>query len=671
MNNQLIIKKSIAMMLTLMMLFSIVGSTMAQENSFASGWNVLPAPPQALGPTDTVELEAFLDELMAKDMEAYHIAGAAVSVVKDGELFFAKGYGYADLEKAIPVNPEKTIFEIGSVGKTFTWTAVMQLVEQGKLDLEADVNTYLDFRIPDTFAQPVTIKHLLTHTTGFDERWAASATFDAGDLIPAREWLISHMASRVRPPGDGAAYSNYNAMLAGYIVAQVSGQPYEQYIQDHILAPLGMLHSTAQNPVPQDLRPLTSVGYTYANGEFQTIPDFIAQPVFIPSGLLQASVTDMAHFMIAHLQDGQSGDENITMDHILKEGTMQLMHNIQYTPDRRFHGIAYGFFDFSRNDQRTIGHRGYSGKMHSLLLLLLDQNLGVFVVYNSEGGGMVANPQSGFQAAFFDRYFPASAVESIQPPADFAERAGRFVGSYRQTSFPSGSFLKVAGLMDAMQAEISESGDGELLLTYDYGPFSGRVSRFVEEEPLYFRQVDGPFAIAFREDGRGRITGMVLDPVNFTAFEKLDWYEKSGFSMALLLVCALVFLSVIPIAAAGYIRNRRLGGDRKPTSRSASVATWILLGLSILNLLIMAGTAWGVMAGGSSFLLEPAWILKIVMGLGILSAVLTAGALLYAALAWKDLYWGIATRAYYTLVTVAALAFVWFLNYWNLLGWRY
>ena len=120
-------------------------------------------------------MEAFLDKLLGREMEKHHIAGAAVSVVKDGKLFFAKGYGYADLENGIPVDPEQTIFRIGSVAKLFTWTAVMQLVEQGKLDLDADINTYLDFRIPDTYPQPITLKHLLTHTSGFEDRYFESA----------------------------------------------------------------------------------------------------------------------------------------------------------------------------------------------------------------------------------------------------------------------------------------------------------------------------------------------------------------------------------------------------------------------------------------------------------------------------------------------------------------
>jgi len=673
MNNWRITKKSLVfsmtILLTLAILLSIGGPALANEDRVTPGVNVPAALSQGQGPTDPAELEAFLDELMAKDMEENHIAGAAVAIVKDGELFFAKGYGYADLENKIPVDPEETLFNIGSIGKTFTWAAVMQLAEQGKLDLDADVNTYLDFRIPDTYPQPITLKHLLTHTTGFDERWAGSVVTDESDIVPVRKWLISHMAKRVRPPGESVAYSNYNAMLAGYIIERVSGQPYGQYIQDHILAPLGMAHSSAQEPLPAALRP--SVGYTYADGAFRVSPEYIAQPALMPSGGHQASVTDMARYMIAHLQDGRYSDATIPEVRILKEATAQQMHAIQYTPDPRLKGIAYGFFDFSYNGVRTIGHRGYYTPMNSLLLLLPDQRLGLFVVYNSAGGENVADPHDGFQKAFYDHYFPVPAVEPIQPAGDFTERAGKFSGSYRQTAFPSGSFLKVAGLMDAMKAEISDSGDGALLLTYNSYFFAGREWRFVEVEPLYFRQVDGPAAIIFREDDRGRIIRMYLDPVNFTAFDKLYWYETSGFNMVLVLVCVLIFLSVIPIVLIRLIRDRRLSGEHKPPARGAQVAQWIILAIGILNVLILAGTAWGAMAGVTSFLLDPPLAIQISMGLAVLSAVLTIGALVYTVMAWKNSYWRIAGRLYYTLVSVAAVAFVWFLNYWNLLGWRY
>lgn len=668
----LIVKRALALsltiILTLVMLLSAVRSAMARDNTVAPSRNGPTAPSQAQGPTDPAELEAFLDDFFARAMEEYHVAGAAVAVVKDGTVFFAKGYGYADLANDIPVDPDQTIFRIGSVGKVFTWTAVMQLVEQGKLDLDADINTYLDFRIPDTFPQPITLKHLMTHTSGFDDRWLETVVSDASELVPAREWLIANTPGRVRPPGEAAGYSNYNAMLAGYIVERVSGQPYDQYIQRNIFDPLGMMHATAQSPLPPDLRPRASVGYTYDDGAFQPFPDYTLQPAGLPSGAHQASVTDMARFMIAHLEQGRYRDENIAEARILEASTARRMQSTLYTPDPRLLGMAYGFTDISDNGQRTLGHEGYGPPMNSQLLLLPDQRLGIFVVYNSLGArdGGLTTQHIGFQRAFFDHYYPASAAAPLQPPVDFAERAGRFVGLYRQSNSHATTPEKVIGLFGGFTIEISAPGDGTLLL-----PMAGLELRFVEVEPLYFRQVDGPFALLFREDDRGRITHLFADIQPQDAFVKLNWYETPGFNMALALGCVLVFLSMVPVAGIRFMRNRRAGGERGPVARGARVAGWIILGISLLNLLFLAGIAMWFRPMRPSELHGLSVVVEIVLGLAVLAAVLTAGALVYTVLAWKKGYWGIAGRAYYTLVTIAAVAFVWFLNYWNWLGWRF
>jgi CubicO group peptidase (beta-lactamase class C family) len=666
------IKKSIAIsttiMLALVMLQSTSGLAKGQETGDAPGSNVSTGPLQQQGPTDPAEMQAFLDKELGREMEKHHIAGAAVSVVKGGELFFAKGYGDADLKKGIPVDPEQTTFRIGSVTKLFTWTAVMQLAEQGKLDLNADVNTYLDFRVPDTYPQPITLKDLMTHTAGFEDRYYERLEKDPNDLLPPRQWLVSHMPSRVRPPGEVAAYSSYGAALAGYIVARVSGEPYEQYVQEHILNPLGMAHTTARSPTPQDIRANASKGYTHKDGAFKVFPDYsdMGQPAMAPAGGMQSSATDMARFMIAQLRDGRHGDANAGA-RILKESTLRQMHSTLYTPDPRLLGTDYGFFDFTDNGQRTIGHSGGSDPIFSLLLLLPDQNLGVFVVYNSQGGDDLENQHLGFQRAFFDHYYPRPTPKPIKPPANFAQRSGRFVGTYRITGGTPGTSYttleKVGVLLGMSTVGISDSGDGTLLFTNQWGKW-----RFVETKPLYFRQVDGPFHILFREDARGHITRMFTDYTPMFAFEKLKWYETPGFNMALVLGCLLAFLSTIPVAAIRFVRSRRQSSERKPAPRGSRVAYGIVLGISVLNLLFVVGTAlWG----NPVPLFSVAMIYKIVLGLGVLSAALTVGALIYGALAWKRGYWGIAARLHYTLVTVAALAFVWFLNFWNLLGWRF
>jgi CubicO group peptidase (beta-lactamase class C family) len=666
------IKKPLAtaltILLTLALLLSLIAQARAQQNGNGSDENGSTAPTQGQGPTDPAELEAFLDELMPKDMEARHIPGAAVAVVKDGKLFFAKGYGYADLANKIPVDPEQTVFKTGSVGKLFTWTAVMQLVEQGKLDLDADVNTYLDFRIPATYPQPINLKHLLTHTAGFEELYFETFSWDADGLMPVGEWLATHIPARVRPPGEVAAYSNYGAMLAGYIVARASGQPYEQYLQEHIFDPLGMSHSFAQWPLPPDRHASVSLGYWDIGAGLQPVPDYpqyMGQLAMLPAGGHSSSATDMAHFMIAHLQGGRYSDAAIAEGRILKASTVQQMHSTLYTPDPRILGNAYGFFDFSDNGQRTLGHSGGTIGFTTLLLLLPDQKLGLFVAYNNEAVGGLTTQHVGFQRAFFDHYYSASAVAPIQAAPDLAARASRFAGSYRVTESAYKGFEKIGNLI-SQPVEIRDLGNGKLLFN-DHG-FEVRL---VAVEPLYFRQPEGPLGVVFREDDRGRITHMFADAAPQYAYEKLRWYEMPRFNMALILGCVLIFLSMLPVVATRALWNRRRGAERKPASGGARIAYWLLLGLSVLNLLVVVGLAqmWFFSLGFPRFGLS--LIDRIVLGLGVVSAVLTIGALVYAVLAWMKGYWGVAFRAYYTLVAVTAVAFVWFLNFWNQLGWRF
>ena len=281
----------------------------------------------ASGPIDPKELEAFMDGTVNTELKAHHIPGATVAVVKDGKIIFAKGYGYADISKRKAVVANQTLFRVGSVSKLFIWTAVMQLAEQGKLDLDADVNIYLkDFQIPATYPRPITLKDLMTHTPGFEDLATGGRLFvrNETDVIPLGENLKDKMPARVRPPGEFTAYSNYGSALAAYIVEQVSGMPFDKYVEEEILLPLNMNSSSFQQPLPPRLASNMSNGYLYSNNAY-TVEPFEYVQVW-PAGSLSSTSEDMAKFMIAHLQNGRYGNSRI-----LQEATAQRMH-ASYSP---------------------------------------------------------------------------------------------------------------------------------------------------------------------------------------------------------------------------------------------------------------------------------------------------------------------------------------------------
>jgi CubicO group peptidase (beta-lactamase class C family) len=600
------------------------------------------------GPTDPAEMEAFIDGYLAAQMPANHIAGVTVSVVQDGQVFFAKGYGYADIARQVPVDAEKTLFRVGSISKLFTWTAVMQLAEQGRLDLDADINTYLDFTIPATFAEPITLKHLLTHTPGFEDRGFGMAAATPERLIPNGEWLKAHIPARVRPPGQFSAYSNYGTALAGYIVERVAGIPFDQYIENNILAPLGMTHTTTRQPLPDALAQDMSQGYKFVDGAYEA-QDF-ERIIVAPAGSVSASAADMARFMIAHLQNGRYGDAAI-----LQEATARLMHSQLFTHDPRLTGMAYGFIEMDMNSQDIIGHGGDTAWFHSMLALLPEHNLGIFVSTNSEGGG---NITVAMMQAFIDHYFPQPAP-AITPPADFSQRAGRFTGSYRMNRMSYTTSEKIVALFSAI--DIQTADDGMLAINTPFGK-----QRFVEIEPLVFRQVDGNTQVVFREDNQGAIKYGFYGLMPIFVLEKLEWYETPTFHFILFGVCGLLFLTILFAAPIGFFVNRSRP-DRKPQPRLALLARLAAGGLVILSFFFLISFIM-TLNNMVALLTGEAPLLSILPAISIVIALLAVGMVVFTVLAWKNRYWGVAGRIHYTLVTLAAAAFVWFLYFWNLLG---
>jgi CubicO group peptidase (beta-lactamase class C family) len=621
---------------------------------FSPGQEAESMPPQVLqGPSDPKELEVFIDGIMAVELEANHIAGATISVVKDGQLFFAKGYGNANLKSKTPVLPDRTMFRPGSVSKLFTWTAVMQLYEQGKVDLNADVNTYLkEFQIPATFPQPITLNHLLSHTPGFEERSTGLMAREPKDLKPLGEILATLMPARVRPPGELTSYSNYGTALARYIVEVVSGIPFEQYIEENIFRPLGMEGSTFRQPLPEALAPNMSTGYTYKNGAFKE-EKFELINGMAPAGSLSACATDMAKFMIAHLQNGAYGETRI-----LKEETAKFMHSRLFGHDPRVNGNAHGFWEFGYNDLHLIEHGGDTVYFHSQLALVPDKNVGWFVSYNTVPGGS----REQLFHAFLNRFYPASSpLAEIKPSDEARKRLKKVSGVYGMTRMSYTRYEKVAALLQ--QIKVVPTKEGTLLVNSP-----GEARQYAELEPLVFREVDGQSKLVFKEDDRGRVTVAFAGDLPHMALLKLKWYEQPMCHYVLIGFCILFFT----IAAVGWpvamltrkICRRKVEGN--PAPKAARLLAGLMSGCFLVFLVLLVASFANIYEA----MFGVPRLFKIALAFPLIGALLGVGVLGFTVLAWAKKYWYGCRRLTYTLVLLAAVAFLWVLYFYNLLGWR-
>lgn len=626
----------------------------AQETLSQPAGETAPAgtPP---GLQNTADLEAFLDGIMAAHMETNHIAGATISVVKDGKIFFAKGYGFADIKEGKPVLADRTLFRIASISKLFTWTAVMQLVEQGKLDLNTDINTYLkDARVPATFPQPITLTHLFTHTPGFEDIMTY-AVRKPEDLIPLGQFIKTRMPARVWPPGQFTAYSNYGTAMAGYIVELVSGMPFEDYVEQNIYKPLGMEHSSFRQPLPPGLAGDVSTGYRYENGVFKS-EDFELLNGDYPAGSMSTTATDIARFMIAHLQNGEYEGNRI-----LGEDTAKLMRSRLFSHDPRIGGNAYGFWERNLNGLSILEHGGDIECFHSLFMLIPERNVGFYVSYNSTGSAGLSRYEL-FQA-FLNRYYPGPSVAPPAPSPESAERAGRYAGTYEMNRRSYTKYDKFAAMLTPVKFRATPEGNLLLVMPAGLG-----TKAFAEKEPGVFHEVGGQEKIIFREEEGGQVRYAFYGAFPEMAFVKLRGHQTPSFHYLVAGVSVMLFITAAlgwPVGALRRVvcKRPRFG---KPAPRAAR---WLAGGMSAFFLIFLVGLA-AAASNLEQFYYGVPSILKVSLALPITAAGLGIGVLAFVFLAWWKRYWTACSRVHYTLVLLAALAFLWLLNFWNLLGWR-
>lgn len=444
------------------------------------------------------DVDSWLDGYLPSSLSVDQITGAVVAVVKDGHILTERGYGYADVARRTPVDPERTLFRPGSVSKLVTWTAVMQLVEQHKLDLDQDINAYLNFHIPAFDGKPVTLRQIMTHNAGFAERAKNISFYDPAYLQSLQDFLKAWTPARIFAPGITPAYSNWATALAGYIVQRVSTTPFDDYVEQHIFTPLGMHDSTFRQLLPPRLVPQMATGYGQASQPGKGFE--LLGPT--PAGALSSTAGDMAHFMIAHLQNSELNGARI-----LEPATAERMHDSPldrinpYPLIPPLNRMELGFFETNINGHEVIGHLGDTENFHTILHLFINDGVWLYVSFNSAGkGGAVQPLRTALFRDFPDRYFPQTIPDGHVAP-DLARQHARMMTGQRDASRKSaGTFLVSLGLLS--QTTISTGPAGELVVSGLTDP-SGAIRHWREMAPFVWRDVNGHDRLAAKlVDGR-------------------------------------------------------------------------------------------------------------------------------------------------------------------------
>lgn len=599
------------------------------------------ALPVAAADIDSADLESFTDGVMATAMAEEHVAGAVVGVVVDGKIVLLKGYGYSDVESKAPVDPNRTLFRPGSVTKLFTWVSLMQMQSAGKVDLDTDVNRYLTgIKIPATYPQPITLANLMTHTAGFEDRILALFGRDAASMRPLKTLLAEQMPARVRPPGLEAAYSNHGAALAGLVVQQVSDQPWADYVQQHVLMPLGMSHSTVRQPLPTTLAADMSKGYVWQNGEFKEKPfEFVP---LSPAGGASVTGADMMRFIQALLDSGANDDGRI-----LSPAANADMQKVLFRAVPETNGITHGFYETSSNGQLIIGHGGDTLWFHSELMLMPHANTGWFISTNSATGPKVVG---AFRRAFLDRYFgPPRMPQTNFPRTDLA----KLVGTYGSLRHSYTHFTKLAALFSTV--EVTRDAGGGLVLSG-----GGKVRHFREIAPLKFAEIYTGATVTFGLDKAGQGAYLYMDQAPVVAMERLSGSHAPALHFTILFFSLAVFGWILLVWTTRHFTRRWILPDAVARFRTA--AWW--LALSVIVMLLWLAIAiggpedliYGITMSAQLALLMP----YVVMTLALITA------LLYLPLiSSKDVMR--MGKFGYLLVVASGVGMAWFLDYWQLI----
>ncbi|MDN5756998.1 MAG: beta-lactamase family protein [Tomitella sp.] len=619
---------------------------------------LLPGSAVAEGPSGVeagAEAESIADSVIERQLTEGRIPGAAVAVVVGGKTVLSKGYGQAEAGGHRPVDAEHTGFFPDSVAKLFTATALSQLIARGEVDPSADVNSYLDdMTVPDTFpGRPVTAADLLTHTGGFDND-VLGLSNAVGDNVPTlADSVADAQPNRVRPPGQVVAYDNYGFALAGHLVEEVTGRPFETYVRSEVLDPLHMDDTSLSQPLPPAVEKTVATGYR-PDGDGYTVARGQYGP-WSPTGAgVVTTAPDMGRFMASQLG----------ADPALGDGVTGLMQQQHFAQDVRVPGMTYGFTERSWNGHRVLVKDGDLPGFHSNLALVPDAGVGVFVTYNGDGlGGNAFWDAKELVRAVVDGMVPAdgtpaSGAPGVDAPGETVPNGeiDSYAGTYRPSTVSRDSMMAIAGLTSAV--DVQSVGGGRLTTTGLSMDPDVSEQHWVQQASGVFTEVDGHGRIAF--DG-GVLAGAGPEA---TAYEKLPWYDSPSIHMVVVAVAAAVMaVGVIGYPVLAVVERRQgadrfgNGGERGSRAWGARLLGWLAGALAVafscqFALLVSDGNAMSErVLLGSPLLTALPWV-------GAATTLAVAGAVLSAPVAWIRSWWTLAGRIGYTVLALAGVSFV-------------
>uniref|UniRef100_UPI0035B0F1B6 serine hydrolase domain-containing protein n=1 Tax=Phenylobacterium sp. TaxID=1871053 RepID=UPI0035B0F1B6 len=631
--------------------------------------NVAGARLSAGQPLPPAELEAFVDGMVKDAMAREHVAGVTVSVVQNGQVLLKKGYGFADLTPRRAVDPDRTLFRIGSISKTFTWIALMKEVEAGRVRLDAPVNLYLPekVRVRDQgYQRDVAVWNLMDHSPGFEDR-ALGHLFenDADRVRPLELYLRQERPRRVFAPGVVSSYSNYGVGLAGQAVSYVTGKPFERLVEEEIFTPLGMSRTTFREPrplkrglpepMPAALAADVSDGYRWVDGRFQRRGfEYVGQ--IAPAGSVSSTAGDMARYMITLLNGGQLNGVSIYGPRAARAFRTPL----RPTPPG-INGWAHGFMIYDLpGGYRGFGHGGDTIFFHSNMVTVPALNLGIFISTNTETGAQLAGR---FPDRLVREFYGAPHTFPRPGSPALARDAGAFTGYYLGTRRAYGGLEGFVGSLIS-GVKVGVTPEGRLTTASDSG-----VRTWVPEGPLSegrFIATDGDQRLAFvMRDGRAVA---YLPSFGAVRFERAAFWRQPG---VLALLAGLTAVAAVATLVGIFLRNRREFRENAVQSRAALLQN-IQAGLWLISMALLG--VWATKTTDISQIIYrwPGALMITASACALVAAALTVATLVALPAVWRGGRrvdsWTPMRKVFFTVTVLVYSAFALVLGLWGALS---